>query len=62
LSDAKYAVLVNNAWALAGNVKAIESGKESGIFSPSTIEKYPQLSARIMIYSTLGKYGKFKEA
>ena len=59
--DEKFTQLKNSAWALTGNMKAIEAGKESGIFSPSTIEKYPQLSSRIMIYSTLGKYGKFKE-
>ncbi|MDD4003103.1 MAG: flippase-like domain-containing protein [Clostridia bacterium] len=61
LEDEKFEVLHNTAWALAGNVKAIENGKESGLFSPSTIEKYPQLSTRIMIYSTLGKYGKIRE-
>lgn len=62
LSDPKYEHLINNAWALTGNLKAIEAGKESGIFSSSTVEKYPDLSARTMIYSALGKYGKYKDS
>lgn len=61
LKEEKYENLINNAWALTGNLKAAETGKESGIFSPSTVEKYPELSSRVMIYSTLGKYGKYKE-
>lgn len=62
LEDERYDYLVNNSWALVGNVKAMDAGKESSIVSPSTIEKYPQLSTRLMIYSALGKYGKYKEA
>jgi uncharacterized protein (TIRG00374 family) len=62
LDDERFDFLVNNAWALVGNVRAMDAGKESSIVSSSTIEKYPQLSTRLMIYSALGKYGKFKEA
>ena len=62
LSADNYEYLVANAWALVGNVKAMDAGKESSIISQSTIEKYPQLSTRLMIYSALGKYGKYREA
>jgi hypothetical protein len=61
LEDEKFQSLQNTAWALAGNTKSLELGKDGGLFSPSTIAKYPQLSTRIMIYSTLGKYGKIRE-
>lgn len=56
--EEKFGVIHNATWALCGNIKALESSKDSGMFSKSTVEKYPELNTRIMIYSTLGRYGK----
>lgn len=58
LDEEKFAHLRNCVWAAAGNVKALENGLNSSMFSSQTIQSYPKLEERVLIYSALGKYGK----
>jgi hypothetical protein len=62
LEDIGLSYLAESGWALAGSCKATETDTEGGIMSRQTVEKYPELSTRILIYSNLGKYGKIKES